>query len=79
MEFEWDKQKAESNWQKHRVRFRDAVTVLLDEHPEEERYVTIGMSAIGQLLAVVYTYRGNSIRIISARKATKTKTAIYLE
>ena len=56
MEFEWDKQKAESNWQKHRVRFRDAVTVLrldemaittLDEHPEEERYVTIGMSSIG--------------------------------
>ncbi|MDJ0662688.1 MAG: BrnT family toxin [Crocosphaera sp.] len=88
MEFEWDKQKAESNWQKHRVRFRDAVTVLrldemaittLDEHPDEERYVTIGMSAIGQLLVVVYTYRDKTMRIISARKATKTETAIYLE
>ena len=55
-----------------------AITTL-DEHPDEERYVTIGMSAIGQLLVVVYTYRGKTIRIISARKATKTETAIYLE
>ena len=88
MDFEWDQEKAESNWQKHRVRFRDAVTVLrlddmaittLDEHPNEERYVTIGMSAIGKLLVLVYTYRGNKIRIISARKANKTETSIYLE
>ena len=54
-----------------------AVTEL-DEHPDEERYVTIGMSATGQLLVVVYTYRGNKIRTISARKATKTETSIYL-
>ena len=88
MEFEWDKNKAESNWRKHKVRFRDASTVLqldemaiteYEEHPDEERYVTIGLSAMGQLLVVVYTYRGNKIRIISARKATKTETAIYLQ
>lgn len=86
--FEWDKNKAQSNWQKHGVRFRDASTVLqldemaiteFEEHPDEERYVTIGLSAKGQILVVVYTYRGDKIRIISARKATKTETAIYLE
>lgn len=88
MDFEWDTEKAETNWKKHRVRFRDAVTVLrldemaittIDEHPDEERYVTIGMSAIGKFLVVVYTYRGTTIRIISARKATKKEKSIYLE
>ncbi len=88
MEFEWDKNKAETNWQKHKVKFSEATTVLqldemaiteLQEHPDEERYVTIGLSAKGRLLVVVYSYRGNNIRIISARKATKTETAIYLE
>jgi hypothetical protein len=87
LKFEWDRKKAESNWRKHEVRFRDAATVLrlddmaiteLDNYPYEERYVTIGMSAIGQLLVVVYTYRGDKIRIISARRATKTETSIYL-
>ncbi len=86
LQFEWDQKKAESNWRKHKVRFRDAVTVLrldnmaiteLDDYPYEERYVTIGISAVGQLLVIVYTYRGDKIRIISARQATKTETAIY--
>ncbi len=88
MEFEWDKHKAETNWRKHKVRFSEATTVLqldemaiteLQEYPDEERYVTIGLSAKGRLLVVVYTYRANNIRIISARKATKTETAIYVE
>ncbi len=61
------------------LRLDEMAITTLDEHPDEERYVTIGMSAIGQLLVVVYTYRGKTIRIISARKATKTETAIYLE
>ena len=43
----------------------------------EERYVMIGLDALGRLVVVVYTYRGESIRIISARKATKAERKYY--
>lgn len=55
----------------------DAAITIDDEHPEEDRYVTIGMNALGQILVVVYTYRGDSIRIISARKATSRERKEY--
>jgi len=78
MEFEWDRQKAASNLKKHRIDFADAATVFYDDMavtirddvPEEERFVTLGMDALGRMLVVVYTWRGNRIRIVSARKAT---------
>jgi uncharacterized DUF497 family protein len=75
LDFEWDPKKAESNRQKHGIEFLDAVTVfdddraitLVDEHPDEERYVSFGMDAYGRVLPVAYEIRDDSIRIISAR------------
>lgn len=85
MEFEWDPKKAEANRRKHGVEFVDAVMVfdderavtLLDEHPDEERYVTFGVDAQGRVLAVSYTMRGDMIRIISTRQATARERAQY--
>jgi uncharacterized protein len=85
LEFEWDAKKAEQNLREHGVEFVDAVIVfdddraitLLDEHLREERYLTFGMDAQGRVLAVSYTVRGSSIRIISARKATSRERSQY--
>ncbi len=85
MEFEWDYFKAASNLRKHGVDFADATTVLDDdlaitirEHSSgEERFVTSGMHAFSRLLVVVYIWRGDSIRIISARKATARERGQY--
>ena len=84
MEFEWDAKKAEANRRKHGIEFLDAVIVFDDEraitlleNPMEERYVTSGMDAQGRVLAVSYALRGNTIRIISARKATSRERAQY--
>lgn len=56
-----------------------AITVM-DEHPDEERFVTIGMDALARILVVVYTWRGEScIRLISARKATRRERQQYEE
>lgn len=85
MEFEWDPKKAEANRRKHGIEFLDAVVVfdddrgvtLLDENPMEERYVTFGLDAQGRVLAVSYTVRGHTIRIISVRKATARERAQY--
>ena len=85
MKYEWDKAKAAANRRKHGVRFADAVTVLEDsnavtiedEHPNEERFVTLGLDALGRLLVVVYTFRDDTIRIISARKATSAEQRYY--
>ena len=85
MEFEWDPKKAEANRRKHGIEFLDAVIVfdddravtLLDEHPREERYVTFGMDAQGRVLAVSYAVRGDTVRVISARKATPRERAQY--
>ncbi len=78
MDYEWDKNKAASNQRKHGIDFADAVSVfaddaaitMVDEHPDEERFVIIGMDVFGRILVVVYTSRGERIRLISARKAT---------
>lgn len=85
MNYQWNFNKERKNRRKHDVAFADAVSILEDdaaitiddEHPEEDRYVTIGMNALGQILVVVYTYRGDSIRIISARKATSRERKEY--
>jgi uncharacterized DUF497 family protein len=87
MRFEWDQAKAKANQKKHGVRFADAVSVFGDEraltvddpHPDEERYVTIGMDAFTRLLIVVFTWRGKAIRLISAREATRAEQAQYTE
>lgn len=87
--FEWDEKKARANHQKHGVSFELGSTVFGDPHAvtildyshslKEERYVTIGMSDLGPLIVVCHTDRGNRIRIISARKATKIEKRQYEE
>ena len=81
----WDQGKAAGNIKKHGIAFPDAVSVLEDENaltiedenPDESRFVTLGTDAFGRILVVVYTYRGETIRIISARKATKREISRY--
>jgi len=85
--FEWDPPTAEANRRAHGVSFADAVTVLEDdcaltrEDPaavDEPRFVTLGMSNLGNLLVVVYTYREpETIRLISAWKANARQRRAY--
>lgn len=86
MEVEWDSRKAASNLQNHGVDFADAATVLFDDmaltvtddaEDDEERHVTLGLDALGRCLVVVYTWREETVRLISARKATKTERRRY--
>ena len=85
MEFEWDPSKAASNLRKHGVDFADAVAVwnddraisIHDEHPDEERFVTIGMDTLGRVLVVVYAMRDHVIRVISARRARSRERQLY--
>lgn len=89
MTFEWDPLKAKSNFWKHRVSFGEASTALLDplsktasdpnHSVEEYRFITFGMSARHRLLVVSYTERGEIIRLISARLATRHEREIYEE
>jgi uncharacterized DUF497 family protein len=87
MSFEWDPNKAETNRKKHGIDFADAVIVLEDpqaitrDDPDhgESRHITIGMDASGRILVVVYTWREDVIRIISARKATNYERKKYEE
>ena len=82
---EWDPIKADANYQKHGVRFSEAATVLFDELAVtvedtrfgEQRFVTIGRSAEGGTLVVVYTWRGDRVRLISAREATPKERRVY--
>ena len=87
--FEWNPEKTRINLQKHQVDFEEAstifddpqfITFLDEEHSaEEERYITIGLSNKNRLLMVAHTERENTIRIISARKATKNEEKFYQE
>lgn len=80
MEFEWDSRKAAANLVKHKVSFEEAATAFGDpfgwivadpRHSSgEERFVLLGISRGRRLIAVMYTDRGHTIRIISARRAT---------
>ncbi|MBM3726430.1 MAG: BrnT family toxin [Acidobacteria bacterium] len=87
MAVEWDPGKAASNARKHGVRFADAISALEDERAitvpddtgEEQRWVTIGMDGLARVLTVVYTWRSDNIRVISARPATPREQRQYLE
>jgi len=82
---EWDSRKAAANLEKHGIDFADAVTVFLDElavtipddRADEERFITLGTDALGRLLVLVYTWRGENIRLISARRATRRERRQY--
>ena len=83
--FEWDKTKAWQNERKHGISFADTFGVfedpnaltLEDFESDEERFVTVGMDGFGRVLVVVYTWRGDRIRIISARKSTRSEVREY--
>ena len=85
MNFEWDYRKAESNLKKHDIDFADAVSIfddlnaitIEDAHEEEQRFISIGIDCFARILVVVYTWRGETIRIISDRKATKREQKNY--
>jgi len=87
--FEWDQSKAETNKRKHGVRFDEAQTVFIDnlsamkpdtEHSDaEERLLIIGTSNRNRVIVVSYTERGDKIRLISARRATRNERKQYKE
>ncbi len=88
-QFEWDKDKAITNIKKHKVRFEEAITLFSDSlarifydevHSSEEvREIIIGHSVNDRLLLVWFTERADSIRIFSARRATKKEQRDYEE
>ena len=83
--FEWDESKNSENKSKHGISFADVFSVfddptavtIEDFRNGEQRYVTIGMDAFGRILVVVYTWREENIRIISARKAVRYEVKQY--
>jgi uncharacterized DUF497 family protein len=85
---EWDPRKANLNAHKHGIQFADAVAVLEDEQAltmsdlssnEEERWITIGRDPFGHFIVVFYTWRGDRVLLISARKATPRERRSYEE
>ena len=86
---EWDDKKAAANTKKHGVTFQEAATVLEDtlsitfrdpDHSIEEfRYLTIGLASTGRILMVAHTDRGEAVRLISARPATRSERLFYEE
>jgi uncharacterized DUF497 family protein len=87
--FEWDLRKARSNLSKHAVSFEAASTVFSDpasltiSDPDhsllEPRHITMGLAFNGKLLVVAHTDRGDNIRIISARPASRKERKLYEE
>ncbi len=89
MQFEWDPAKATANLKKHHVSFEEAKSVFYDdfavqffdeEHSsDEDRFIMLGMSSSARLLIVCHCERseGETIRIISARKATRNEATFY--
>lgn len=91
IQFEWDENKNIKNKKKHKISFSEAITVFYDEDAlvrddpdhsdEEERFIILGFSSAANMLVVSHCYRGDDdvIRIISARKATKSEADQYNE
>lgn len=89
LKFVWDPGKAAANLRKHGVSFPEATTAFADPNSQtipdpdhsrtEDRLILLGTSAQGRLLTVVHTERGDAIRLISARKATRKERKSYEE
>jgi len=86
MRITFDPNKAAINYRKHGIRFSDAEPVLFDpmaltredkDADGEQRFVTIGVDATGRVLVVVFMYRGEEIRLLSARPATAKERGYY--
>jgi uncharacterized DUF497 family protein len=89
LRFSWDSRKADANVRKHGINFPDATTAFVDplsitipdpDHSaKEERYLLVGMTAARRLVVVAHSERGDEIRLISARAATRHEREIYEE
>jgi len=87
LQFEWDSKKARANKRKHGITFEEASTIFSDplsitihdpvHSVGEDRFITVGTSATGRLIVAVHTERGDTIRIISARNATRNEKRQY--
>ena len=86
MGLQYDPAKAAGNFKKHGVSFADAEGVFFEplalHRPDpdadfEERFVAVGLGAAGDILVVIYTLRGEEIRLISARQATRQEVKEY--
>lgn len=85
IEFEWDENKAQTNFEKHGVTFEEAAEVFFDPFyqmgdatsNDEQRDFILGYSLAQRLLLVVYVERSVQIRIISARPTTRTERSLY--
>lgn len=86
VDIEFDPDKAKSNLRMHKVSFSHAEQALRDpfavtiEDPDsegEQRFITLGMDSLGRILVVIHTPRGERIRLISARKASRGETEHY--
>jgi hypothetical protein len=83
--YEWDRAKAKSNQEEHGVDLADAVQVFDNPYLNKEDtdaegdqvFVALGLDNLGRLMVVVYTYREDRIRLISARKATRKEGKEY--
>ncbi|MBX9584534.1 MAG: BrnT family toxin [Gemmataceae bacterium] len=87
MDFEWDEDKARANEAKHGVSFAEASSVFADplaitfddpvHSDDEDRFLTIGLSAAGRVLIVSHTDRGDATRVVSARAASRGERKGY--
>jgi len=86
--FQWDPAKARANRLKHGVAFAEAVVAIEDRYSRhmpdpdaegEARFIALGMDGLGRILVTVYAYRNETIRIISARRASRNERAQYEE
>jgi uncharacterized DUF497 family protein len=89
MDFEWDDAKADSNEEKHGVSFLEAMTIFADplsvtaydpRHADaEDRFLTMGTSIAGRLLVMSHADRGDVVRVVSARLATRRERKDYAD
>ena len=89
IKFDWDPNKARRNLRKHRIDFDEASTIFADtlsitipdpDHSDDqERWVTVGLSNRHRLLVVVHTEEGETIRLISGRRANRLERRKYEE
>jgi len=88
LQFEWDEGNREKNWLKHQVKQTEAEEAFFDAHKKlakdvlhttsaENRYILLGKTKGDRLLLVVFTLRGDSIRVISARDVNKRERPLY--
>ncbi len=84
----WDHQKSKINKTKHRISFVDIEPIFYDPNTiscedmdakGEQRFIATGCDALGRIITVVYTYRSNQVRLISARRANKQERCCYEE